>query len=121
MLIVSGSLLNILTLWNKKVVAMALWPVIIVKDRVTANNKVVLNHEKIHHRQQLELLVIPYYIWYFIEYWNGMFRNGFSHHTAYMNISFEKEAFANQFDMQYLNKRKWLASWKYLFERKHGD
>jgi hypothetical protein len=114
MLIVNRHLLNVLTLWNQKVVAMALWPVIILKDEVSKNDKVVINHEKIHHRQQLELLILPYYLWYFLEYWTGMFRNGFKHHDAYMNISFEKEAFANQFNLDYLKKRKWLGSWPYF-------
>ncbi len=121
MFIVSSALLNILTLWNKRVVAMALWPLIIVKDKETKQNKVVVNHEKIHHRQQLELLIIPFYIWYFLEYWTGMLSNGFKHQEAYMGISFEKEAFVNQLDLNYLKKRKWLASWAFFktkFKRK---
>lgn len=114
MQIVSQTLLNLLTLYNKRVVAMALWPFIILKDHNTQNNAVVINHEKIHHRQQLELLIIPYYVWYFIEYWFGMFRNGFKHHEAYMNISFEKEAFAFQYNLKYLENRKWLSSWVFF-------
>ena len=27
-------------------------------------DKVFVNHEKIHLRQQLELLVLPFYVWY---------------------------------------------------------
>lgn len=114
MQIVSQILLNLLTLNNKRVVAMALWPFIILKDQATQNNQVVINHEKIHHRQQLELLIIPYYIWYFIEYWVGMISNGFKHHQAYMNISFEKEAFAHQSNLNYLQTRKWLSSWSFF-------
>ncbi|MDI1234956.1 MAG: hypothetical protein PSX81_11780 [bacterium] len=114
MRIVSQRLLNILTFYNKRVVAMALWPFIILKDQATKNNQVVINHEKIHHRQQLELLIIPYYLWYFLEYWAGMFNNGFKHHQAYMAISFEREAFAHQLDLNYLQKRKWLSSWVFF-------
>ncbi|MES2617374.1 MAG: hypothetical protein V4613_05820 [Bacteroidota bacterium] len=117
MKIVSTTLLSLLTLGNKKVVAMALWPVIIFKDQASANNLVVLNHEKIHHRQQLELLIIPYYIWYFIEYWVGMFGNKFNHQVAYMAISFEREAFANQGNFHYLGTRKWLNSWPFFKAR----
>jgi hypothetical protein len=31
-------------------------------------DKVFVNHEKIHLRQQLELLVLPFYVWYIIEF-----------------------------------------------------
>lgn len=117
MIIVSRRLFSILTFGNPNVVAMALWPVIIFKEQQYANDPVILNHEKIHHRQQLELLIIPYYLWYFLEYWTGMFRNGFHHHKAYMAISFEREAFAYQKDAGYLKKRKWLASWPFFKAR----
>ncbi len=114
MIIVSKTLLNILTLNNKWVTAMALWPFILLKDKKTKQDLAIINHEKIHHRQQLELLILPYYIWYFIEYWIGMFRFGFIHQKAYMNISFEKEAYAHQNNLEYLKNRKWLSSWGYL-------
>lgn len=115
--IVSSALLNLLTLRNKKVSAMALWPFVIFRHRALLNDQVLVNHERIHHRQQLELLIVPYYIWYFIEYWTSMFRNGFRHDDAYMSVSFEQEAFDKQSDLTYLSKRKWLSSWIY-FKRK---
>jgi hypothetical protein len=62
MLVVSRVLLDILTLRNRRVAAMALWPLIIFADKESRHDAVIMNHEKIHHRQQLELLVIPYYI-----------------------------------------------------------
>jgi hypothetical protein len=114
MQIVSPKLLNILTFNNQQVVAMALWPFIILKDQATQKNLSIVNHEKIHHRQQLELLIIPYYIWYFAEYWTSMVSNGFKHQQAYMNISFEKEAYANQYNLNYLSNRKWLSSWSFF-------
>jgi hypothetical protein len=117
MIIVSRTLLDILTLRNRKVAGMALWPVIIFADEASKNNPVMMNHEKIHHRQQLELLILPYYIWYFMEYWTAMFSNGFRHHAAYMAISFEKEAFAMEKDPGYLQKRKWLASWPFFLAK----
>ena len=93
---------------------MALWPFIILKNKSTKEDLLIINHEKIHHRQQLELLIIPYYLWYFIAYWKGMFKFRFVHFKAYMDISFEKEAYANQNNLEYLKNRKWLASWRYL-------
>ncbi len=117
MLVVSRLLLDILTFRNRKVSAMALWPFIIFADKASRHNAVMMNHEKIHHRQQLELLILPYYIWYFLEYWAGMFGNGFRHHDAYMAISFEKEAYAMEKDLNYLRNRSWLASWPFFLSR----
>lgn len=117
MYIVSGRLLDLLTLNNKTVSAMALWPVVIFRDQASRNNPVIINHERIHHRQQLELLVLPFYIWYFIEYWTAMFGNGFNHQASYMGVSFEKEAYAFERDMTYLGKRTWLASWPFFLAK----
>lgn len=114
MVVVSSLLLDTLTLRNKSVSAMALWPFIIFRSASDRNNTVMMNHEKIHHRQQLEMLILPYYIWYFIEYWWSMVSNGFKHHKAYMSVSFEKEAYANEANFNYLKSRKFLASIKYL-------
>jgi len=117
MLIVSQTLLDILTLRNRRVAAMALWPFIIFADEKSRRNPVMMNHEKIHHRQQLELLILPYYIWYFLEYWVAMCRNGFKHHISYMSISFEREAFAYEKDLTYLSHRKWLSSWPFFLDK----
>lgn len=119
--VVSGFVLDIFTLRNKQVTAMALWPFVIFRNQNCRNDKFILNHELIHHRQQIELLIIPFYIWYFIEYWTAMFRCGFKHHTAYMSISFEKEAYAHERDLTYLKKRKWLASWPYFITKFKQD
>ncbi len=117
MQLVSKMLLNILTLGNKRVVAMALWPFIIYRDRDCSKDARIRNHELIHHRQQKELLIIPYYFCYFAEYWIAMFRNGFRHHQAYLNVSFEQEAFAHEKDLNYLEVRRFFASRKYLFNK----
>lgn len=37
-------------------------------------------------------------------------------HTAYRNISFEREAYACQYDMKYLRTRKHYATLKYIKE-----
>ncbi len=114
MRIVSQLLLSILTLNNKNVLAMALWPFVIYKDKKTSENAVIRNHEKIHHRQQIELLILPFYIWYFIEYWVGMFKCNFKHEIAYRNISFEMEAYDQERNMDYLKHRPYFSSWKYF-------
>jgi hypothetical protein len=84
-------------------IAIAFWPFIFVRDKKYIN-EVLINHERIHLRQQLELGVIPFYIWYLIAY----FRVG------YWNVSFEKEAYANEKDLNYLKKRSIFAFRRYL-------
>ena len=75
--------------------------------------KVLINHEKIHLNQQMELLVIPFYLFYSIEFlWRLVqYKNW---HLAYRNISFEREAYANEKDLVYLNKRSFWAFLGYL-------
>lgn len=122
MQIVSPLLLSILTFNNKNVLAMALWPFVIYKDKKTSENKVIQNHEKIHHRQQIELLILPFYIWYIIEYWAGMFKHKFKHEISYRNISFEIEAYKHESNMTYLKKRAYFSHWKYFINniKKHA-
>lgn len=115
--IVNSSLLDVFTLRNKRVSAMALWPFVIFRNHDIRSDATIVNHEKIHHRQQLELLIVPYYIWYFMEYWFSMFKYGFKHHKAYMSISFEQEAFAHQSDLKYLEQRSWLGSWPFFIKK----
>lgn len=93
--------------------AMALFPFIIVKNNDIKNNKRIMHHECIHLRQQLELLIIPFYIWYGIEYLfrRWQFKN---HYAAYRHISFEREAYSNEKDMDYLKKRKIWQFRKYI-------
>ncbi len=91
-------------LFGKKFVGMALWPFILLKKAELKKDVVFLNHEKIHLRQQLELLIIPFYLWYVAEYLLRLvqYRNK---HKAYRNISFEREAYAHEKDLDYLKER----------------
>ncbi|MEJ8582487.1 hypothetical protein JSO63_02570 [Riemerella anatipestifer] len=85
--------------------AMAVFPFIFLKKKEYTNNKYLLNHEKIHLRQQLELLILPFFVWYGLNYlWNLIkYKN---HREAYRNIIFEREAYENQQDLEYLKNRK---------------
>ena len=74
-------------------------------------NKHVINHELIHSAQQRELLWVPFYIIYLIE-WIFRLCQFKSWHKAYMNISFEKEAYRNGNNLNYLKSRKCFAQWR---------
>lgn len=92
---------------------MALFPFILVKRPEFKEDKVLINHEKIHLAQQLELLLIFFYIIYLVHYLinRAKYRN---HRTAYRNIVFEREAFRMDSDLLYLKRRK-LFAWRYFF------
>ena len=76
-------------------------------------DKYVVNHERIHTRQQKELLFIPFYLIYILEWLVRLvqYRN---QEKAYMNISFEREAYKYGHDLKYLEQRKPYAWIKFL-------
>lgn len=92
---------------------LTIFPFIFIKNKQLLNDSNLLNHEKIHLKQQIELIWIAFFIWYVAEYFFGFlkFRN---HYLAYKNISFEKEAYTNQNNTQYLMSRKPYSFLNYL-------
>ena len=92
-----------------KLNGLAIFPIIFVADKASKKNLVLINHERIHFRQQLELLFVGFIIWYYI----AMFRKG------YRGISFEREAYENQEDLDYLKNRPWFSFFKYKKKEKH--
>ena len=78
-------------------------------------DKYIVNHERIHTAQQRELLFVPFYILYVIEWLFRLvqYRNL---HDAYMNISFEREAYANGHNLSYLPQRK-LYVWLHFLKK----
>lgn len=70
-----------------------------------------INHESIHSAQIKELYYILFYIAYFFEWLFNLCRYGFNI-KAYRNISFEKEAYDNDENYDYLITRKRFAMWR---------
>jgi hypothetical protein len=91
----------------------SLFPFIIFSDNNAKNNLVLLNHEKIHIRQQLELFIVPFFVWYFVEFLIRYFQYK-NWNIAYRNISFEREAYTNEKDLNYLKKRSFWKFYKFL-------
>lgn len=99
---------NFKLLPTKGYAAITIFPFIFVdktSDKWTNKyrREVLLNHERIHLAQQLEMFVIPFYVKYIYEY----FKKG------YRNISFEKEARENEYDKEYLKYRQKFAWTQY--------
>ena len=91
--------------------AIALFPFVLIEKGLPAN-PVLLNHERIHLRQQLELLVIPFYLVYLTEFLYHFAQVG-NRAEAYARISFEKEAFDKDKDLHYLKRRPFWAFLRY--------
>jgi hypothetical protein len=92
------------------VAGMALFPFILIKEKRYRHDKVLINHESIHLVQQLELLILPFYVIYLLNYVFNLIKYR-EHEKAYLNIFFEKEAYQNEYDLNYLKKRK---MWSFL-------
>lgn len=75
-------------------------------------NDVIVNHESIHTAQMKEMLYIPFYLWYVTEWLVKLLFKG----NAYRNISFEREAYDNQYNLNYLKERKRYNWIKRLFK-----
>ena len=90
--------------------AITLFPFIISRDEMS---DVTINHEKIHIEQQRELLVVFFYILY-IWYWLMGKVKGMNNHDAYMNIPFEREAYTQMYDENYLDNRERHAWRQYI-------
>lgn len=91
--------------------AITLYPFVLVLPQVKLRKSLV-THEKIHLQQQLETLVLPFYLIYLTEYFYHFIRTR-NRHEAYSLISFEREAYAMQHDSRYLKMRKHFSWLKY--------
>lgn len=85
-----------------KVVAITLFPFgIYVRDF-----GIKTYHEQIHWVQQKEMLCLFFYLWYLIEWFIKLFKYK---NKAYYAISFEREAYDNESNLNYLKTRKSFA------------
>ena len=97
--------------WFMKIGGIALFPFIILREKYsdTSNDfwltrgKKTINHETIHFQQAIELGVIFFYILYVLEW---LVKLPIYKSSAYENISFEREAYGNDYDLTYMNRRK---------------
>lgn len=87
------------------------------KYKIESNKgKIVVNHESIHTEQIKEMAFIFFYLWYLIEWLiRLLFIHPFSK-EAYRTISFEKEAYSNEDNLDYLKDRKHYCWIKKIFK-----
>jgi hypothetical protein len=89
------------------------YPFVFLSDKKDKKNAVLLNHENIHIKQQLELVVVFFFIWYGIEFLIRLMRYK-NRREAYYNISFEREAYTKEKDLDYLKQRSFWSFLKYV-------
>ncbi len=96
-----------------KAQAITIFPFIFLRELANRTDKVLINHERIHLSQALELLILPFYILYLLEFLFRFvqYRNFLQ---AYVHISFEREAFENEENLYYIKKRRPFSFLKYL-------
>ncbi|MBT8270849.1 MAG: hypothetical protein HKO90_07705 [Flavobacteriaceae bacterium] len=97
----------------KGYLGLTIFPFIVLKSKNLKYDEILMNHERIHLRQQLELLVIPFFLIYLLEFMVRLIQ--YRHWLrAYKNISFEREAYLKENDPDYLSSRSFWNSFKYL-------
>jgi len=89
------------------IVAITLGPIVISRGEMS---EVVKRHETIHFQQYLELAFIGFPILY-LGWWALNLLKDQSGQDAYFNIPFEKEAYGNDEDENYLENRKRYCWW----------
>lgn len=84
--------------------ALAIWPFIILRESELRQDDILLYHERIHLRQQVELLWIFFFLIYFAEFLAKIviYRKL---KLAYRNISFEREAYNYERASNYLKDK----------------
>jgi beta-lactamase regulating signal transducer with metallopeptidase domain len=105
--------------WFMRIGGITLWPFVVLRERYNSSQywrrvaERIINHESIHIKQQEELLIIPFYILYVTEWFFKLFFYG---KDSYYNISFEREAYTNDENLDYLKSRKKYAWIKRIFK-----
>lgn len=92
---------------------LTLFPFVFVKFPEDKSNFVFVNHERIHLRQQLELFIIPFFIWYIIEFILRLIQYK-NIDLGYRNICFERECYAKEKDLNYIKRRPFWNFLKYI-------
>ena len=95
----------------KGFVGITIFPFVILRNKNLKNDEVLLFHERIHLKQQSEMLVVFFFVWYGIEFLIRFLKHK-DKLIAYRNISFEREAYAKERNFKYFENRKISASYK---------
>lgn len=93
--------------------AVNVFGIILAKRKYGILDAVVRNHEYIHTMQQREMAYVFFYLWYMAEW---LLRTLWYRdlHRAYLSISFEREAYRMERDLDYRRHRRLWAWMRFL-------
>lgn len=93
--------------------ALTVWPFIFVRRDARVTERLVM-HERIHGRQQLEMLWVLFFVWYGVEW---VVRWCMNRGSAYRSVAFEREAYCNEAYREYFCYRRPFEWVRYLKRR----
>lgn len=97
--------------------AINLFGILFVRGKSGKISERCLRHEYIHTMQMREMLYVPFYLWYGIEYVIRFIGWSFEKKPCdkpYDRMSFEREAYCNEHDVDYPKTRKHFSWLKYI-------
>ena len=100
----------------KEFAAINICGILFVRNGVVVTDR-LLNHERIHTAQIKEMLYVFFYLLYGLEWILKLFKYRLN---SYYNISFEREAYRNERNMEYLKERKAFAWINFIFNTTWG-
>lgn len=110
----AGMILVFRHFFYRNYVGLSLWPFIFLRHPSLRADAILINHERIHLRQQAELLLVFFYLWYLCE-WLVRSLAYRDFYKAYQNISFEREAYSRERELDYLGRRPLFRFLRYLY------
>lgn len=103
--------------FSKTAKAVTVFPFIFVRSKDELSSWLI-NHERIHIRQQMELLLVGAVVLYIIEFLYAITILRLSWNEAYLWNSAEQEAYRNQNNLEYRKQRKPFAQFYYLTNKR---
>ena len=91
--------------------AITIWPFVFIRRGVEPSVRLI-RHETIHIRQYNELLVVGFWLVYLFDWLRGLIKYRDTD-KAYRQIRMEQEAYENEYDETYLERRRHFAWWHY--------
>lgn len=107
MIVVKNKILPI----GKRFSAINIFGIVFVKSTVRVTPR-LLNHERIHSHQMIELCYLGFYLIYIIEWFIRLIHTKGKNYAAYRSISFEREAYYNDSNFNYLTNRRHFSQWR---------
>ncbi|PJC56323.1 hypothetical protein CO026_01005 [Candidatus Kaiserbacteria bacterium CG_4_9_14_0_2_um_filter_41_32] len=121
MVIQSPKLVYLFALWSGKSSlgkATVFYPFIFISNKNDIPDW-LLRHERIHLRQQSELLIIGSLLLNSFEYLFACFVLHKTSYDVYLWTSAEQESYLNQHNEHYLDNRRMFQRFKYILDKRH--